>query len=168
MQKLCIVAENIRSTYNVGSIFRTADGFSADVILIGITPRPLGGKNDARLPHIATKADKAISKTALGAEKSVNWQYFQNIETAIYNLRSNGYCIVAIEQAKNSVPISEMKISKPTALILGPEVEGLSQDILNICDEIFEIPMLGAKESYNVAVSAGIALYQARLTNFNR
>lgn len=163
MQKLVIVAIDIRSTYNVGSIFRTADGFSADVILTGITPRPKGQKNDDRLPHISEKANSAISKTALGAEKSVKWQYFHVFSGVLDYLRAQNYKIYAVEQAENSIPISKLKLDSPTALLLGPEVEGISKEILDICDGIYEIPMNGSKESYNVAVSAGIALYQSRL-----
>ena len=162
MHKLCLVAVDIRSTHNVGSLFRTADGFSAEIILTGISPRPIS-ENDKRLPHIAVKADKNISKTALGAEKTVSWRYFSNAFEAIEALKNEGFSIIALEQNKISKPISELLISQPTALLLGTEVEGLPQELLDVCDNIYEIPMTGAKESFNVSVTAGIALYQARL-----
>jgi 23S rRNA (guanosine2251-2'-O)-methyltransferase len=162
MQKLCLVAVDIRSTHNVGSLFRTADGFSVDLVLTCITPRPLEN-DDNRLPHVSIKADKNIAKTALGAEKNVSWRYFSDTKDAINTLKKEGYLIAAIEQAKKSKPITALKVTKPTALLLGPEVEGLSKNILDICDEIYEIPMTGKKESFNVSVSAGIAMYQARM-----
>lgn len=162
-KKICLVAVDIRSSHNVGSILRTADGFSADVILVGITPRPKGDSTDTRLPHIIDKTNKEISKTALGAENNVNWKYFTDIDTAFGYLRTNGYEIIAIEQDKKSRDIKELKVVSPTALVLGPEVTGLSHQTLENCDKIFEIPMTGQKESFNVSVTAGIALYQALL-----
>lgn len=162
MNKICLVAVDIRSSHNIGSIFRTADGFSVDVVLTGICPRPIGEKNDDRLPHVAQKADKAISKTALGAEKKVSWSYYQNAAEAIQYLRANGFIIAAIEQSKKSVSVDKMTIDKRIALILGPEVEGLPGHVLDMCDIIYEIPMHGSKESFNVSVAAGISLYIAR------
>lgn len=164
MKNICLVAVEIRSTHNIGSIFRTADGFGAEVVLVGICPRPKGGKNDNRLPHIIDKADASIAKTALGAEKSVKWRYFEDIESAIDALRSENFKIIAIEQNNKSKDLKQLKTTDKTALLLGPEVEGLSDQIINKCDEIYEIPMTGVKESFNVAVTAGIALYQTSLT----
>lgn len=161
MSKVCLVVVDVRSTYNVGSLLRTADGFSADVILIGITPRPIGGKSDDRLPHIAKKAHTAISKTALGAEDSVDWKFFIDIKSAYEHLRSKNYKIAAIEQSDASISIQSLPTNDNIALIVGSEVEGLSQQILDKCDAIYEIPMSGRKESFNVSVAAAIALYQA-------
>lgn len=163
MKKLCIVAIDIRSSHNIGSILRTADGFSADVILVGITPRPMGGSNDSRLPHIINKTHKEISKTALGAENKVNWRYFTDDESAFSYLKSHGYDVFAIEQDDNSLDIKKLKTNSRTALVLGTEVTGLTKKTLESCDKIYEIPMTGKKESFNVAVTAGIALYQARM-----
>ena len=163
MQKLCLVAIDIRSTHNVGSLLRTADGFSADVILVGITPRPMGDPQENRLPHVVIKSHKDIAKTALGAENSVKWSYFTDTETAFKYLKNDGYKIFAVEQAMNSDNIAELKLTSPTALVFGPEVTGLNENTLELCDKIYEIPMTGKKESFNVAVSAGIALYQARV-----
>jgi tRNA G18 (ribose-2'-O)-methylase SpoU len=162
MNKICIVAVDIRSIHNVGSIFRTADGFSAEVVLTGITPRPIGDKNDTRLPHVAKKAHEYIHKTALGAENKVKWQYFHDIKTAITELHNQNYKIFGIEQSNNSKTLDTFSLEENSAFLLGPEVEGLSEDVLNLCDDIYEIPMSGTKESFNVSVAAGIALYQAR------
>lgn len=160
MNKISLVAVDIRSTHNVGSLFRTCDGFGADLILVGITPRP-EEKNDRRLPHIVQKAHAAIAKTALGAEKSVSWSYFPDLQSAIDSLKSAGYKIVAVEQHQDSTNLRNLIIDKNTALFMGPEVTGFSKAQLEQFDEIAEIPMIGQKESFNVSVAAGIALYQA-------
>jgi 23S rRNA (guanosine2251-2'-O)-methyltransferase len=163
MSKNCLVAVDIRSSHNIGSMFRTADGFSADMILTGICPRPLGDKNDDRLPHIANKAHASIQKTALGAEKTVSWNYFKEAKDAISSLKKQGYLIAAIEQHPTSLSLHQLSSQRPIALVLGTEVEGLSEEILKLCDSIYEIPMIGTKESYNVSIAAGIALYQTTL-----
>jgi tRNA G18 (ribose-2'-O)-methylase SpoU len=162
MKKVCLVAVDIRSTHNIGSIFRTADGFGAEIVLVGICPRPKGDRDDERLPHVIEKAHNSISKTALGAESLVKWRYFANIEETIEYLRSEKYKIFAIEQSQDSKDIKELNITGPTALLLGEEVNGLSQTVLDLCDDTYEISMTGKKESFNVSVTAGIALYQAR------
>jgi tRNA G18 (ribose-2'-O)-methylase SpoU len=164
MKKVCLVAVDIRSTHNIGSIFRTADGFGAEIALVGICPRPKGAQGDDRLPHVIEKAHKAISKTALGAESSVKWRYFPNTEEAINTLKSEEYKIIAVEQSENSVDMRKLIISGNTALLLGEEVDGLSPKVLKLCDDVFEIAMKGHKESFNVSVSAGIALYQSSLS----
>jgi tRNA G18 (ribose-2'-O)-methylase SpoU len=165
MNKVCVVAVDIRSTHNVGSLLRTADGLSADVLLCGITPRPKNLSNEDRLPHVIEKTHSAISKTALGAESTVNTKYFKTIDEVMTHLKDNNYRIYALEQSKTSRSITELDANKDTALLIGPEVNGLSTDILEKCDEIFEIPMKGTKESFNVSVASGIALYQARLND---
>jgi 23S rRNA (guanosine2251-2'-O)-methyltransferase len=163
MNSICLIAVDIRSTYNVGSLFRTADGFSAEIILVGITPRPLGGKKDDRLPHIAKKAHEAIRKTALGAEINVRWRYFSSFLDALRTVKNEGYYVAAIEQHESSKPVNELVSSAPVAVVVGPEVEGLSKEIIALCDSVYEIPMTGSKESFNVSVAAGIALYQSRI-----
>lgn len=161
MSRVVLIAVDIRSTHNVGAFFRTCDGFGADLVLTGITPRPSGSTTDDRLPHIANKMDAALSKTALGAESTVKWRYFESAFQAIEHLQSAGYTIAAIEQSDMSKPIQQLDGGADIALLVGPEVTGLSEDILKLCDEIYEIPMIGKKESFNVSVAAGIALYQA-------
>lgn len=160
---ICLVAIDIRSAHNVGSFFRSADGFGADVILVGITPRPKGDLQDDRLPHIQDKTNGNIAKTALGAEKKVNWKYFSNYKEALRALKNEGYKLYAIEQDKSSENLNNLTHNDKIALIVGPELEGLPKDILKLCDKIYEIPMVGSKESYNVAVTAGIALYRATI-----
>jgi len=162
---LNIVLLDIRSAHNVGSIMRSADGFSASITLVGITPRPKGTESDDRLPHIVAKLDKSIAKTALGAEKSVSWKYFPDIGSANGYLKSNNYSICALEQHKSSKPLSAINADfsdKNIALIVGPEVTGIPNEILKVCDKVYEIPMTGKKESFNVSVAAAIALYQLR------
>lgn len=157
MPEIIIIAHNIRSTHNVGSIFRTAEGFGVKkIILSGYTPYPKLNE-DTRLPHIAEKLTNQIHKTALGAENLVTFEYQQ--EPKVSELKSEGYKIVALEQNDHSTPIAKYKTAQKIALILGEEVNGINQDLLNQCDEIIEIPMVGQKESFNVSVATGIALY---------
>lgn len=168
MPEIIVIAHNIRSTHNVGAIFRTADGFGVKkIILSGYTPYPKLGSSpnntqkETRLPHIAEKIHHQIHKTALDAEDIVPYQ--QQDELDIQSLKDNGYRIVALEQAPESIMINQYKGREKIALLLGEEVEGISPDYIAICDDIVEIPMHGAKESFNVSVAAGIALYQLSL-----
>lgn len=157
MPDIIVIAHNIRSTHNVGSIFRTSEGFGVQkIILSGYTPFPLT-PGDTRLPHISEKLTTQIHKTALGAESMVPFEY-QEIP-ALEDLRQDGYRIVGLEQHERSVPLSEYKIPEKIALILGEEVEGIESALLDHCQDIIEIPMHGHKESFNVSVAAGIALY---------
>jgi 23S rRNA (guanosine2251-2'-O)-methyltransferase len=157
MPEIIVIAHNIRSTYNVGAIFRTAEGFGiSKIILSGYTPYPRT-INDSRLPHIADKLTKQISKTALDAEKQVPFEHLE--EPSIDMLKQNGYRIVALEQADSSVTLKDYHPPEKIALLLGEEVEGVDQALLNQCEDIIEIPMVGQKESFNVSVATGIALY---------
>ena len=142
-----VVLDNIRSMHNIGSIFRTSDGFAVEQIyLCGITAQP---------PH------REIEKTALGATQSVNWTYFETPIQAIEQLRSDGYQIIAIEQAENSTMLNEFipLNNNKYALILGNEVNGVSDEVMNQVDTCIEIPQFGTKHSFNVVVSAGIVLW---------
>jgi 23S rRNA (guanosine2251-2'-O)-methyltransferase len=157
MPEIIVIAHNIRSTHNVGAIFRTAEGFGiSKIILSGYTPYPLT-KPDSRLPHIALKLTQQISKTALGAETLVPFEYIE--QPALDDLKNKGYTLVALEQAPRSVEMSHYHPSKKVALLLGEEVEGIPDDLLAMCDDVIEIPMVGKKESFNVSVATGIALY---------
>lgn len=141
------VLENIRSMYNVGSCFRTADAMLLErLILTGYTPTP---------PR------KEISKTALSAEKTVPYEYFSDIETAVTELKKNGYKIYALEQTDSGINLSDenLSIEYPMAFIAGNEVSGISQAALNLSDRAIEIPMYGVKHSLNVAVAFGITSY---------
>lgn len=157
--QLVVIAHNIRSANNIGSIFRTCEGFGVDMLyLTGYSPYPRA-KNDKRLPHMIERLEKKISKTAIGAEKLVPFDQESDVEKLIKELKTAGYTIVGLEQTKNSSPISAFHPPRKCALILGEEIQGIPKDIQNVCDSFVEIPMHGQKQSFNVAVAAGIALY---------
>jgi 23S rRNA (guanosine2251-2'-O)-methyltransferase len=142
-----VVLDNVRSMHNIGSIFRTSDGFSVEQIyLCGITAQP---------PH------REIEKTALGATQSINWTYFETPLQAIEKLREDGYRIIAIEQAENSIMLNEFApdINEKYALVFGNEVNGVSDEVMEKIDACIEIPQFGTKHSFNVVVSAGIVLW---------
>lgn len=147
--KLPVIAvlENIRSAYNVGSVFRTADAFLLEGIYIcGYTAFP---------PH------KEIKKTALGAEETVHWKHFKNIADAIHDLRNIGYKVYAIEQAKGSLMLNNLQFGKEKiAVVFGNEVTGVDQATIENCDGCIEIPQLGMKHSLNVSVAAGVVLWE--------
>lgn len=148
---LIIIADNVRSMHNVGSIFRTSDAFLVEKIyLCGITPTP---------PH------REIQKTALGATESVDWQYAENTVDVINQLKKEGWTILALEQTTNSVMLDELKVEKgeKIAIVLGNEVEGVNQEVINLCHKAVEIPQFGTKHSFNVSVSCGIMLWQVYL-----
>lgn len=160
---MILIAHNLRSCHNVGSILRTADGLGLEkVYLTGYTPYPVGASNDTRLPHLAAKINRQISKTALGAEKALAWQHETDIEGVLELLKNQGYAVAALEQAANSISLPSYQPPDKIALIVGREVEGIEPDILKACDQILEIPMAGHKESFNVAVASAIGLYHLR------
>lgn len=157
MPEILVIAHNIRSTHNVGAIFRTAEGFGVKkIILSGYTPYPKIA-NDTRLPHIAEKLHNQIHKTALGAESIVPFEYQESPD--ITRLKTDSYRIVGLEQSPNSVNLPLYQPPEKLALILGEEVHGIPADLLSHCEDIIEIPMSGKKESFNVSVATGIALY---------
>lgn len=161
MPEIIIIAHNIRSTFNVGAIFRTADGFGVrKIILSGYTPYPTQ-PHDVRLPHIAEKITKQIHKTALGAETTVPFTYSET--PPLNELKVAGYTIVGLEQDARSVMLPHYHTPAKTALLLGEEVYGIPDELRTHCDDIIEIPMVGTKESFNVSVATGIALYQLAL-----
>jgi 23S rRNA (guanosine2251-2'-O)-methyltransferase len=143
-----IVLDNVRSHSNVGSVFRTADAFlTGRICLCGITACP---------PH------REIQKTALGATESVEWRYYKETLDALKELRSEGYSIVGVEQTEGSVALDKFNLEKNRkyALVFGHEVEGVDQKIIDECDYVVEIPQFGTKHSFNIAVSAGIILWE--------
>lgn len=145
---LVVVLDNVRSMHNVGAIFRTGDAFLVEkIILCGITPQP---------PH------REIHKAALGATESVDWNYYESVKDAVIYLKTTGYEVLGIEQTSNSVEITDYKIdsSKKYALVLGNEVDGISDEILTNCDQFLEIPQLGTKHSLNVSVCGGIVMWE--------
>lgn len=161
MPEIIVIAHNIRSTHNVGAIFRTAEGFGIKkIILSGYTPYPKTLK-DTRLPHIATKLTSQIHKTALGAEEIVDFEYVES--PPLSELKNAGYRIIALEQAEKSITLPDYHAPQKVALLLGEEVHGIEPELLALCEDIIEIPMAGKKESFNVSVATGIALYQLSL-----
>jgi len=144
---LVLVLDNVRSMHNVGSVFRTADGFLLQgIVLCGYTPVP---------PH------RDIQKTALGATETVEWQYFSTTTEAVTSLREAGYTIMAIEQAENSVMLDSFQpaTDRPLALVFGNEVTGVDAEVMKLVDGCIEIPQLGMKHSLNISVSTGIVVW---------
>jgi 23S rRNA (guanosine2251-2'-O)-methyltransferase len=142
-----LVLDNVRSMHNIGSIFRTADGFAVEKIcLCGVTAQP---------PH------REIEKTALGATQSINWEYFADPLLAVEQLRGDSYHIIAVEQAENSTMLQNFNVVKGEkyALIFGNEVNGVSDEVMKNIDACIEIPQFGTKHSFNIVVSAGIVLW---------
>ena len=143
---IIIVLDNIRSLSNVGAFFRTADAFRIkELFLCGITACP---------PH------REIHKTALGADETVRWRYFETTEAACQALKAEGYKIFAVEQVVGSVPLQDFGFESHTAYILGNEVEGVSEEALPYCDGAIELPQAGTKHSINVSVCAGIIMWE--------
>ncbi len=145
---LIIVLDNVRSMHNVGAIFRTADAFLIEkIILCGITPQP---------PH------REIHKAALGATESVDWSYYKSVKEAVLDLKTLKYEVLGIEQTNDSVMMTDFEIdkNKKYALVLGNEVEGISDEIISNCDAFLEIPQLGTKHSLNVSVCGGIVMWE--------
>lgn len=158
MSEIIVIAHNIRSTHNVGSIFRTCEGFGVNkLILSGYTPYP-SVLDDPRLPHIRNKLTYQIHKTALGAEDMVKFEHQDRPDLSV--LKDKGYEVVALEQSSKSVSLREYRSSQKIALLLGEEVHGVEDNLLNECDVVVEIPMNGKKESFNVSVATGICLYE--------
>jgi tRNA G18 (ribose-2'-O)-methylase SpoU len=144
---LVVILDNVRSSNNIGSIFRTSDAFLVEKIcLCGIC---------------ATPPDREIHKTALGAENSLDWEYFKTTEEAVLKLKEHGYTVIAIEQVEESISLEKYQpgVDEKLAIIFGNEVKGVQQEVVNLCDKTIEIPQLGTKHSFNIAVSAGIVLW---------
>lgn len=154
-----IILDNIRSSLNVGSIFRTSSGIKIDKIYIcGITPTPF----ETGVKFIGqNKKRKDFIKTSLGAEDEVKWEYKENIIDLIKELKENNFEIIALEQNENSVDYKNIKIEKENvAIIVGSETEGIQKEVLSFCNKITEIPMLGLKESLNVTIAFAILVYR--------
>ena len=144
---LIIILNNIRSLNNIGSVFRTSDAFLIEKIyLCGITAQP---------PH------KDINKTALGSTDSVNWEYVKDTLDLVENLKKEGVYVAAIEQAEQAIMLNDFKppIGKKLALVFGNEVKGVEQEVINASDVVIEIPQFGTKHSLNIAVSAGLTIW---------
>lgn len=160
--QIVLIAHNIRSTHNVGSLFRTAEGLGINALyLTGYTPYPILPK-DGRLPHLAQKIDHQINKTALGATEYLQWNSVDDIFRCFDDLHKKDFRIAALEQTQHSIQLPQYKSHGRIAVVVGNEVDGLPLSVLDYCDDIIEIPMLGKKESYNVVQAAAMALYQIR------
>ena len=145
---LVVVLDDVRSLHNIGAVFRTSDAFLVDCIyLCGITATP---------PH------PEMHKTALGAEYTVDWKYFQSTEDAVNELHAMGYTVFAIEQCEGSTMLDKLVLEpdKKYAVVLGNEVKGVKQEVVNQCDGCIEIPQFGTKHSLNVSVTAGIIIWE--------
>ena len=157
--KLVVVVHNIRSTHNVGAIMRTCEGFGVErIIFSGYTPYPGRG-----LPHEGAKLTRAIAKTALGAEGMVPFIFSEGILDSLRELRNEGWRIVALEQGEEAVMLPDLSAEmagEKIVLVLGEEVEGVPAELLAEADFLLEIPMRGQKESFNVSVAAGVAIYK--------
>jgi 23S rRNA (guanosine2251-2'-O)-methyltransferase len=159
---ITVIAHNIRSAHNVGSLLRTCEGLGiSKVYLTGYTPYPMHA-NDERLPHLAAKIDRQIHKTALGAESLIAWEHQAELLPIIEQLKEKGLQLVALEQSARSVSLPGFTPSKRIALILGNEVEGVDKALLELMDTVLEIPMSGKKESFNVVEAASMTLYHLR------
>lgn len=165
--KITLVAHDIRSTHNVGAFFRTCDALGIDQIYFsGYTPYP-SFEGDSRLPHFADKLTRQIHKTALGAESTVQFRTFKSIEKVIEHLQQNHAVLIALELFPSSITLSRCRAllkkkygDRPIALFIGNEIRGIEDTVLKQMDIIVEIPMQGTKESLNVSVATGIALYE--------
>ena len=145
---LVVVLDNVRSLHNVGSVFRTADAFLVEAVyLCGITSTP---------PHAE------IHKTALGAENTVEWKHYEDTHVAVDELKSQGYTVFAIEQAEGSTKLPDLKLDRDEkyAVIMGNEVKGVQQTVVDACDGCIEIPQFGTKHSLNVSVTSGIIIWE--------
>ncbi len=159
-REIYVIAHNMRSTFNVGSLLRTCEGLGiSKVYLTGYTPYPLK-PGDSRLPHESAKLTKQINKTALGAESYVSWEQIDDIQELFKRLSEQAIPVMALEQSDRSVILTEYKAPDRLALLLGEEVNGIPADVLEQIDTHLEIPMHGQKESFNVVIAAAMALYE--------
>jgi tRNA G18 (ribose-2'-O)-methylase SpoU len=162
MRDIILIAHNLRSTHNVGSLLRTAEGLGiSKVYLSGYTPYPMS-KNDDRLPHITAKLTAQIHKTALDAESLVIWEHTAEIFELIKSLQEQGYTIAALEQAADAIQLPNFEPPEKIALVVGREVDGVEPEVIAACNLALEIPMSGHKESFNVVQAAAMALYHCR------
>lgn len=167
---LVVVLDDVRSLYNVGSVFRTADAFRVKAIyLCGITATPeqiMGDDGVTVVRDCTLKAAQEIHKTALGAEESVEWRYFETAEEAVKSLKNDDYNVFAVEQAHGSTMLGDFKPqwhnnanSRQYAVVLGNEVKGVHQEVIDLCHGCLEIPQYGTKHSLNVSVTGGIIIW---------
>lgn len=167
MNKIVLILHNIRSTYNVGAITRTAECFEVTEIFSTGYTAFTEQENCVVMPHILNKMKSSIHKTALGTEFKLPIKHHQNIYELISGFKRDGFTVAALEQSDKSIPVNKYKLSNNLVLIVGEEVKGVSKDLIDLSDEVIEIPMLGSKESFNVSVATSIALYEFRRDNLS-
>ncbi|MCL2038046.1 TrmH family RNA methyltransferase [Candidatus Saccharibacteria bacterium] len=155
-REIIVVVHNIRSVLNVGSIFRTCEGFG--ILRIFLSGTTLNAEN--QLPHVRAKMAKELHKTALGAETIVPYEFVSDVFEFIKKLKDDGFQVVGLEQDARAVPLPNYPPPTKSALLIGEEVHGLTDELRDVCDDLIEIPMFGRKESFNVSVATGIALYE--------
>ena len=175
---LIVVLDDVRSLYNVGSVFRTSDAFRVEAIyLCGITATPdeVRTEDGTLVRDCTLKASQEIHKTALGAEESVAWRYFKTAAEAVAQLKEDGYKVLAVEQCHGSTMLGDFNpnlkpqtsnLKQRYAVVLGNEVKGVHQEVVDMCDGCLEIPQYGTKHSLNVSVTAGIVIWH--FATFNR
>jgi tRNA G18 (ribose-2'-O)-methylase SpoU len=169
---LIVVLDDVRSLYNVGSVFRTSDAFRVEAIdLCGITATPdeVRDEDGTLVRDCTLKASQEIHKTALGAEESVAWRYYKTAAEAVAALKADGYTVLAVEQCHGSTMLNDFKPAfgdkKKYAVVLGNEVKGVHQEVVDMCDGCLEIPQYGTKHSLNVSVTAGIVIWHFASSN---
>lgn len=166
MRDIILIAHNLRSCHNVGSLLRTAEGLGVSkVYLTGYTPYPAGGSNEQRLPHEALKLDKQIHKTALDAERQVAWQNVPDVFSLLEQLKHDDYAVYAVEQSEKAILLPNFQPPQKIALLVGREVEGVEPEVLAACNDKLEIPMFGRKESFNVVQAAAMAMYHCQFAS---
>jgi 23S rRNA (guanosine2251-2'-O)-methyltransferase len=164
MRSIVLIAHNLRSCHNVGSLLRTAEGLGIDnVILSGYTPYP-EASDDTRLPHIRRKLHRQIQKTALGAETTQQWQRHEDISIVLAKLHEDGYTIAALEQTVDAKQLPTYVPPEKIAIVIGREVEGIESEVVAQCDLSLVIPMYGHKESFNVVQATAMALFHCRFS----
>ena len=160
MSEIYLIAHNIRSAHNIGSLMRTAEGLGVKKLYItGYSPYPRK-IDDQRLPHIATKLDRQIQKTSLDSQQTLDWEQIDDIFQVIKSLKNQLVPLAVLEQTKDAVEIHKFRAPEKLALLIGSEVEGVSSELIKIADYKLIIPMFGQKESFNVVQATAIALYQ--------
>ncbi len=160
MSEIYLIAHNIRSAHNIGSLMRTAEGLGVKKLFItGYSPYPRK-KDDQRLPHIATKLDRQIQKTSLDSQQTLDWEQIDDIFQVIKSLKNQLVPLAVLEQTKDAVEIHKFRAPEKLALLIGSEVEGVSSELIKIADYKLIIPMFGQKESFNVVQATAMALYQ--------
>jgi 23S rRNA (guanosine2251-2'-O)-methyltransferase len=162
MRQIVLIIHDVRSAHNVGSLLRTAEGLGIERVLIsGYSPYP-PMKDDERLPHLAEKTGRQISKTTLGAEDLISWRHIDDLAMSLEQLSARGFVIAALEQTDSAKTIKDYAAPDKIALIVGNEVAGIDERSLKLTDIHLTIPMLGHKESFNVSAAAAMALYHLR------